>query len=162
MAELNPSFPMVFVTPIVDELRKYFNTGYVIEPRTLGSMEATDAIGVFPASWVPIENSKFIGQHEPTQSQYRIRVQNLHINADDVDGRARFSADARKIRAILYRSTTLQVAFASLQEVLLGSVERFQKYDVVRQEFLNSRQLDGFIYLCTTEVAIWTETTQGV
>lgn len=153
-------FPYTFVDIIVATLTDKM-PDHSVEGRSLGVSEGRDSIGVFPASWVPDMDAKEIGSIEPTLSRYVIRIQNLRIDADEIEGRRQFSASCRKIRAILYRDTALRVALGGLTEDILGSIERVKMYDVTKQDYLSSKNQYGeMMYLCTTEMVFVTETTK--
>jgi hypothetical protein len=156
-------FPMAFVPPIADALDRNLNgdNEYTILARPISPTDPSRSICIFPTDWAANPADKLIGGGlEPFQSEYKIAIQNSLIHGDIEVGRSMFSVDAKAIRAILYRDTDLHVALTSQVEVFMGSSERVQKFDVLRQEFMASRMNVGFMYLAKTEIVITTETTQ--
>lgn len=152
--------PMRFIPPIIDALKRGIK-GHDVVARNLGSSEGEDVIGVFPANWSPDLGSKEIGNIEPTEARYVIRIQNMRIDADEIIGRAKFNNTCRAIRAILYRDPVLRLALGGLSETIAGSTERVKKYDVTKQDYLSGRLGDGnMTYFCTTEMVVTTETTK--
>jgi hypothetical protein len=154
-------FPMRFIPPIVEALKRGIPSHEVVE-RSLGPSEGNDIIGVFPAQWVPELDTKEMGSTEPTMSRYTVRIQNLRIDADEIVGRRLFNNTSRMIRAILYRDAALRLALLGLQEVISQSTERVKIFDVTKQDYLSARNSDQqMMYLCTTEMVFVTETSLG-
>lgn len=158
-------FPQSFVDPIIERL-EYHLPDHNVVPRSLGMSEGSDSIGVFPATWRPMEETVEMGARhqgrlggEPTLNFYSVKVQNLRIDGDEEAGRAAFTITSKKIRAILYRDNELHVALRSLTDELLGVVERAKKMDVMKQDFLDSMAPMGTYFLCTTEIVFTTEST---
>jgi len=151
-------FPLQFIDAIADALDALM-VGYTVQTEPLDSTSSDKSIAVFPMSWTPEVETMLIGQREPAINHYQIRVQNLTIHGDVHDGYTQFTNDQRKIRAILYRDATLSVALAAMQEVYLGSTERFKRMHVARQMTLPARQRLAMYFLCETDVQVDTETT---
>lgn len=153
-------FPLAFIDILIETLSHHFPASQVLaEPLT--NVSPTEAIGVFPVSWTPDLDTKLMGQPsvEPVDGFYQITVQNLIVSADRPEGYSRFTSDAKKIRALLYRDMTLRVALAAMTEEFLDSIERFTTFDVTRQNFNTSRLNLGFYFLGQTDVRIKTHTT---
>ena len=152
-------FPLQFVDAIADTFDTLM-VGYLVQTEPLDAMSSDKSIAVFPMSWTPEVETMLIGQKEPTINHYQIRIQNLTIHGDIHDGYTQFTNDQRKIRAILYRDATLSVSLAAMQEVYLGSTERFKRMHVTRQTTLPGRQRLAMYFLCETDVQIDTETSR--
>jgi hypothetical protein len=154
---------MAFVPPIAVAMERNLNADgeYTIFARPISPTDPSRSICIFPTDWAANPADKLIGgSPEPYRSEYKIVIQNSLISGDPEGGRAMFSVDAKAIRAILYRDPDLHVALTSQVEVFMGSYERVQKVDVLRQEFMASRMNVGFMYLAKTEIVVTTETTQ--
>lgn len=162
MAEM---FPMGFVDLISEALDRVLNFDgevYKIIGRQIGPTDPSRTIAIWPEDWSANPEAKLIGalNREPYESLYTLKIVNLFISADMVEGRRQFSIDSKSIRAILYRDETLRLALAGLTEVFLGSVERVKKYDITNQKFLGSKTGISFSFICTTTMTITTEITK--
>lgn len=151
-------FPQKFVDEIAGSLRDLLDDHNVVT-RPLRQTDLNNSIGVYAAMWAADDSSQEIGQREPTEARYTIRVQNMVKSMVEQDGRAAFSLNAKLVRAILYRDGTLRVRLEGLQEELLGTAERVKRYKVMKQDFLTSELQGVFIFLASSEVWIDTETT---
>lgn len=152
-------FPASFITEIAKALRDLLPENCVVVERPLGESDPSFSIGVFADSWAVDENTHQIGQFEPTENRYVIRVQSMIKSIDHMDGRAAHSNLAKTIRVILYRDTTLRVRLTTATEELLSSVERVKGYGVTRQEFLSGKVGAAFMFMATTFVFVDTNTT---
>jgi hypothetical protein len=162
------SFPSSFIGPIITALQSGVPNVDVVA-RRLGANEGNDTIGVFPATWRPMEDSMEIGKFgtqrlgvEPTLNFYSVKIQNLRIDADEIAGRAAHDVTSKLIRAILYRDNTLHVTLQSLTESTLGVTERPKKMDIVKQDYLDTLTTMGMYFLTTTELVFTTESTPTV
>jgi hypothetical protein len=152
-------FPLQFVDAIADTLETLMSD-HRVQTEPLDPTSFDKYIAVFPISWTPDPETALIGLKEPSINHYQIKIQNLTIHGDLHQGYTEFTNDQRKIRAILYRDTTLSVSLAAMREVYLGSTERFMRMHVVRQTTLPGRQRLAMYFLCETDVQIDTETTR--
>jgi len=152
-------FPATFVSMIAKALDDLLPDDCVVVERPLGESDPNYAVGVYAESWATDEDTYQIGQFEPTENRYEIRVQSLVKSIDHMTGRAAHSNLAKTIRVILYRDTTLRVRLTTATEELLSSVERVKGYGVKRQEFLSGKVGAGFMFMATTHVFVDTNTT---
>ena len=156
--------PLQFVDAIAEALESLMGAGYTVQTEPLDVLSLDKYIAVFPMSWEPDGESVEIGssqnnkQGEPTINYYHLRVQNLTIHGDIQVAYTQFTNDQRKIRAILYRDTTLGVALRSMQENYLGSRESFKRMTVSRQNTLPGRQRGAMYFMCETDIIITTDT----
>lgn len=151
------TFPSNVVDEIVGALKRNLPDHNLIR-RPVKLMDMTRTIGVFALDWNPDERSQQIGQEEPTTQRYNFRVQNFVKSANEEHGLAEFALDAKLVRVVLYRDTQLRVALSSLQEELLGTVERVLKYSVQRQRFANNETRNSsFVYVAQTDFFVETE-----
>lgn len=155
------AFPMATVE-IVHERFAELMRDRVILDRRLRPSDPARSIGIFPVDWSPVRNSMEIGgpnrPPEPTLQTYQYRIQSLVKHTDEIEGRALYALDAKFVLAILYRDQDLRVRLTTVQETLLGSVERVQRFGVNSQRYLNNELSGQFIYLATTEFWVETET----
>lgn len=162
------SFPGEFVDIIHTELNKYLGDGlpdntldnpYVVVDRAVRLGDPERVIGVFASEWAPMQDSIEIGLgDEPTLQTYNIQVQ-LQIKHNDIEeANGIFIQDAHVLRTVLYRAPGLRVGFQGLSEVLLGKTERYMRYGVRRQRFLNAPVGSVTVHLATTDLWIETET----
>ncbi len=128
--------------------------------RPLRHTDPALSVGVYAFNWVPDPESAQIGQHEPALATYLYRIQLMVKHATETEARALFTTHAKIVRAILYRDPGLRVRLAALQEDLLGSRERFHRFGVRNQSFLNNELRGTWVYLATTDLWVETETVQ--
>ena len=154
---MNTDFPMNIVDTLrdglVDAMKGYEET---IVGRPLRPADANQSIGIFPVDWMPREDSYEIGGYGPTLASYTIRLQLLVKHTDEEEGRAQYAIDTKKLRAILYRDTSLRLRLSQLSEVAFDSLERVKRTGVRNQRYLNNEIQGTFLFLATTE--LWTET----
>ena len=151
-------FPDVFVQEIAKAIQLHMPDVMVV-PRPLGAEDPSMSVGVFSESWAADEDTYVIGQFEPTEATYTIRVQSMIKALNHADGRRAHSNLAKAIRVILYRDTTLQLRLRESSEELLSSIERVNKFAVTRTEFLSGRAGGSFMFMATTYIRIGTSTT---
>ena len=150
-----PGFPM----NIVDEIHAAFvrlMPDHTVIDRPLRYADPARSIGIQVAETTPLANTQQIGQLEPTVERYQLRIQNLVKHSDEILGKAWFALDAKSIKAVLYRDTTLRLRLASLTEEVLGTRETVKQWGVTRQRFLSNELRSQFVYLATTD--FWLET----
>jgi hypothetical protein len=126
--------------------------------RPLRHTDPALSLGIYAYNWVPNPESAQIGQNEPALATYLYRIQLMVKHATETEARALFTSHGKIVRAILYRDTALRVRLAALQEDLLGSRERFMRFGVRNQSFLNNELRGAFVYLATTDLWVETET----
>lgn len=151
-------FPDVFVNEIAKALQDHLPDCAVV-PRPLGAEDVSMSIGVFTQDWNADEDTYVMGQFEPVEASYVIRVQCMVKALNHSDGRRAHSNLAKAIRVILYRDTTLQLRLRESSEELLSSIERVNKFAVTRTEFLSGRAGTNFMFMATTYIRIGTSTT---
>ena len=152
-ATVNPT--AYFPARMINEIKVTLEQRMPSFPVVLRPIRATDpsqTIGVWSDNWMPVANTHIIGQPEPQEANYLIKVANVVKSADEPNGRALFSLHAKMIRAILYRDADLRVRLNGLEELMLGSVERVQRYNVGRQNYVYTGTAASFVYLCVTDV----------
>lgn len=126
--------------------------------RPLRHTDPALSLGVYAHNWVPNQDGALIGQNEPAMATYLYRIQLMIKHATETEARALFTSHGKMVRVILYRDTALGVRLAGLQEDLLGSRERFMRFGVRNQSFLNNELRGTFVYLATTDLWVETET----
>lgn len=155
---------MGFPENIIDVLFDRFEAtmpDHHVARRPLRYTDPARSVGVFVVNWQPDEeDSSLIGQAEPALSRYFIRIQNMIQAAGEEEGRALYAADAKIVRAMLYRDPTLRVRLTELTETVFGTIERLQRFGVRTQSFLNNELQGQFVYLATTDLWIETEITE--
>lgn len=153
-------YPAVFVKLIAESMERNLPEceGLVVQ-RPVAAEDASMTLGVFPATWTTDTETYQLGQFEPTQNEYVIRIQSMVKASDDAVGRALFSNLAKMIRVILVRDPELRVRLLQSSESLLSSVERVDGYAVTRQDYLDGRVGMAFMFLATTTVTVRTHTT---
>ena len=158
---VNPAagFPFVFVDAIIDTLKSWMPSHQIV-PRGLRVTDSAQSIGVFPATWAEIPNTKEMGHIEGVENRYTLKIQVMRKSMDEAMGRAQFANDSKLVRVILYRDPTLQVRLGGLQEVLLGSSEMVQRFGVMRQQFETSELAGSFTFLSITDYIIDTSITR--
>jgi hypothetical protein len=156
-----------FPANLTEELKTIFTTHLagvdddpkaVILERPLRHTDGNVAVGIYAMDWRPEQDSHLIGQDEPSIATYLLRVQVMIKHAEEQEGRRLFTTRSKIVRAILYRDPALRVAFQALQEDLLGTRERFMRFGVRNQSFLNNELRGTWVYLATTDLWVQTET----
>lgn len=149
-------FPSNVVDEIVVTFRQHLLNHEIID-RPLRLPDPARCVGVYAVDMAPDQqNAALIGQSEPVVNRYNFRIQNMVKATNEPEARALFTLDSKSIRVILYRDNQLLVRLKSLTEELLGTRERFQRFGVSRQRFLNNELKGHFVYLAQTD--IWVET----
>ena len=151
-------FPDVFVQLIAQSIHENL-PDLVVVPRPLGAEDPSMSVGVFAETWVADEDTYVIGQFEPQEASYTLRVQAMVKSLAHADGRRAHSNLAKAIRVILYRDTTLQLRLRESSEELLSSIERVNRFAVTRTEFLSGRAGASFMFMATTYIRIGTSIT---
>ena len=128
-----------------------------VAERPLRQVDPNASIGIYCASWSPVEDSQQMGQEEHALARYIVRVQNMTKAMDEAEGRAQFTLEGKMVRAILYRDPGLRVRLGGLQEELMGTVERVQRYGVMKQDFITSELQGVYVFLASTELFVETE-----
>ena len=129
-------------------------------PRQLKPEDPDPCIGVFPALWVPQQESLEMGRDprfEPTLNTYGIVVQAMNKDSDKDVALARHSTIARMVRNALYRSDPLRVLLSSLVASDGTTEERFRKMTLTSQRFLSNEIRGTFVFLSVLELSIETE-----
>lgn len=127
--------------------------------RPLRSSDPNQSVGVFPAMWVPNENSQEIGRTnpgEPTIQTYHVTIQAFVKDGDEVTGLERHSALSYMVRSMLYRDPMLRVGFPALAFTYQGVTERVRLWGVRGQRFISNEVTGSWLYLSTLDV--WAET----
>ncbi len=129
-------------------------------PRQLRPTDPNPCIGVFPALWIPVQESLEMGHHpvgEPTFQRYTISVQALNKDADKDIALARHSTIATLVRRTLYRSDPLRVMLRSLTANDGGVQESFRKLTIGTQRFLSNDVNGQFVFLSVLDLTLETE-----
>ncbi len=136
-----------------------------IVQRALRDSDGQQAIGVFPMTWTPDENSfempampSQFAAGEPTLQRYIIGIQGMVLDSDEQRGIAIHSVLAKRIRALLYRDNPLAVGLSTLSVQMYGSTERIQRRGILTQRFLNNEVGNVFMFLSSCEYYLETET----
>ena len=157
MSDLN-IYPMNVVDEVAVSLEEYLDDEVVILKRPLRPSDPYRSVGIFPTTNDVVAGSLEIGGNgEPTLQQYMYRIQNLCRHADEVLGRRQYAVDTKIIKTILYRDPALRLRLAALNDVSLGFQERFQKFTVGTQRYINNELNGQFMYLSVTEFSVETE-----
>lgn len=114
-------------------------------------------IGLRAGEWTPIVSTHEIGSDEPTVNVYHYEAELLIKTPDEPMGRQLYTEGAKKLRAVLYRDSDLRLRLAELRDDFMGSTERFQKLNVVGQQFLKNDIRGDWFFIATTRFTIETE-----
>jgi len=126
----------------------------VVLRRPLRPTDPNGALGVFALSWNPEEYQ--IGQFDPATTRYMLNIQSFVKHGNDEEGVVLHSRLAKRVRVMLYRDQQLRVGLGTLSVTEGGVTERFQRWGVVTQRYLNNEMEGTFLYLAVTEM--WVET----
>lgn len=160
-------FPNNVVEIMVPRLRT-LDSDVPILKRPLRDGDGTQAIGVFPSTWLPDETSyemnggvTLLGQpraaNEASLSTYTIIVQSFVTDTDEQQGIGVHNVLAKLIRTLLARDPVLAVGLDALSSTMLGSTERIQRRRVGIQRYLDN-EIDGvFMYSSWLEYYVETE-----
>lgn len=156
-------FPYNVLDVIKTVLPVYFSIDDPSEPyhivdRPLRFNDPKFGIGLFVTDWAPVAGHIESGQIEPVVNRYLYRAQIMVKATSESEGRTRSGQDAAALRAILYRDDQLQLGLRSLSSDVLGYHERFQRFEVMNQRFLNTELSGSFVFLSTTNFYVETET----
>ena len=155
-----PTDLTVFPTNIIDAVQTAISgtmTDYLTIDRPVRYTDPHQTASVYATDWNPGTEME-IGGIEPTINRYLVTIQLFLKIADERQGRRQIALDSKILRTVLYRDPTLGVAFATMSETLLGSVERFQRRGVQSQRFLNNEMRGAFVFLSTSVLWVETET----
>lgn len=150
---------MNVVDRVAESVDTYLDTEVVILKRPLRSNDPFRCVGIFPLLNDVIAGSQEIGQREPTVERYSYRLQYLCKHVSEEEGRALYAVDTKIIKTILYRDPALWEALTQLSDEMLGYRERFQKFVVGSQRYLNNELNSQFMFLSVTEFYVETEVT---
>lgn len=130
--------------------------------RATRATDPNQTVGVFAQNWTPDEQShEMLGQdhaHMPTLSTYRVTVQALVRDIDEVRGLATHATMSRAIRSMLYNDAPLRVALGSLASSDSGTTERSRRWGVANQRFFVNEIAGDWLYLSILEFWLETET----
>lgn len=132
-----------------------------VRQRPIRDIDPGSFISVYPGAWNPDEDSIEIsgdGIAEPTISRYRITVETLVVDADQVRGNRRSSVLNMLVRHKLFRDPVLLVALPQLRVDLNGSSEVFRRRGIQAQQYMNNGNDATFVYLSVLDVWFETET----
>lgn len=153
-------FPMNCVDEIRASFVQYLDPEVAVIRRPVRITDPNRSVGIFPVNQEPVESSQQIGQMEPVLSQYLLRVQLLVKHADEEAGRRLYAVDTTSLKVILYRDPGLRMRLAALSHTIMGTTERFKKFTVRSQRFLNNELGTQFVYLSVTDLVVETELAQ--
>jgi hypothetical protein len=149
-------FPYNIIDVMVDHLERNITELDLLVRRPLRFTDPPRCMGIFPFDWSPQPDSMEISAREPVLGRYGIRIQNLVQTGDEDEGREMVTLDATIARTVLYRGTELGVDLAGLSEIVLDHGERFQRFGVRNQQFMNNELRGQFVFLATMD--LWVET----
>lgn len=153
-------FPMNVVDEIVVSFTTYLlpvSPGIEIALRPLRTMDPNHAVGIFPVIQTPVEGSEEFGASEPTLNDYNLRIQLMVKHVDEEMGRRMYAVDTTAIKGILHRDAALRGRLGALEHTFMGVRERFQKFKVGSQRFLNNDLGTQHVFLSVTDVNVQTE-----
>lgn len=126
--------------------------------RPIRSTDYTQTLSVFPALWVPDENSFEMagGRSEPTIQRYTVAIEALVVDMDEERGLATHALLSSLARLMLYRNTALRVGLPLLEVDLSGYREKLARWGISQQRFANNLIEKDFVFLSTVD--FWFET----
>lgn len=148
---------------ILSERFKLIDQDLYVVKRPLRTTDPEQSIGIMASLWNPEDDSYEIkgaplGRSEPTLQMYIITIQAFIKDMEEERGASTHSLLSKMLRTMLYRDEGIRVGFTALSSSMMDSVERLQRWRVLRQRF-NSNELSGdWLYLSTLELMIETET----
>jgi hypothetical protein len=122
--------------------------------RPLRTTDPHKSVGIYAEDWLPQDFN--IGLAGPAIAQYLFSIMVMCKNTNEEEGLAEHADLSKKVRSMLYRSQSLQVRLAQLQETSSGVLERAARWGVRRQRFMSGEISGQFIYLSVIE--FWLET----
>lgn len=156
MSTLTTGFPENIVDMLAVQLND-IEDGSVVK-RACRPTDASRTVGIYAASWNPLEDSYEMGREDPTLNRYNIVVQNFVKSGEEAVGRRDHARISTIIRRRLQFDASLVTAVRSLTETTSEFIERVKKYRVARQIFSIGPVDNTFYYLASTDVWIETET----
>lgn len=126
--------------------------------RPLKAVDPKISMSIYSVDWIPA--GAMIGQSDPATATYTFRSQTMVKHSNEEEGRALHTQLSKIARIMLYRDPSLVATLRGLSESSMGSIERFQKYGVRTQRFLNNELQGNFVFLATIEWWLETEITQ--
>lgn len=159
---INPSetgsFPGIFVFSIGEAL-KGIDTDIVLLKRPLRPSDPNYSIGVYGASWQPVENSIEMGHVAPGESslsRYQVGIQTLVKDGDSERALGVSNMLSKHVRTVLYRNQPLRVALGQLSVQDQTSVERLRRWGIANQRFL-ANDIEG-TFVTISVMDLWIET----
>lgn len=151
-------YPFNIIGEIERSLKDNLAGGHTFIKRALRITDPARSASTFALTWQPMNDSQQIGQMEPALNRYELRIQTLVKHANEEEGIALSSLDAKSVRVILYRDPNLKIRLLALSEELMSSRETVKRYGVRRQNLLNTDIKGVFCFLTTTEIWVESET----
>lgn len=159
MIQADPAvFPNNIVKLLADRVPS-LDADLAVFRRPLRSADPSQAVGIFPSTWMPTEGSQEIGRinpGEPTLQTYNVAIQAFVKDGDEIKGLMRHSALSYMVRTMLYRDAAIRVGFPALSYTSGGVTERVRLWGVRSQRFISNEVTGSWLYLSTLEV--WAET----
>lgn len=150
------------IVSLVSARANLLTTGLSVVRRAVRATDSNQTIGVFAQNWTPNEQSKeFLGQDRaglPTLSTYRVTIQALVRDTDEIRGLNVHAAMSRALRVMLYMDAPLRVALSSLSSTVLDTTENSRRWGVGNQRFFTNEISGDWLYLSILEFWLETET----
>jgi hypothetical protein len=124
--------------------------------RPLRPTDPTQAVGVFPLTFVPNEPSIEFTSLQPTLNRYQIVIQTLVKEFDEEAGINIHSILSARLRSMFYRDAPLHVGLTALSVTMNNGLERMQRRGITTQRFLSTEIQRVFQY--TSWIEFWLET----
>ena len=154
----NTSWPENVLDAIEPSLASYM-PDFVVVRRSLRPQDPALTISLRAGGWMPDQSSIEIHSTEPTSNTYSFELELLVKHADEAEGRALYTVNAKLARAVLYRDAALLVRLRALSEDLLGSRESFLRMRIESQKYINNTMNKAWFFVATTRFRVDTETT---
>lgn len=130
--------------------------GLRIVKRPIHPTDATETVSIVAGTWTPEDESRELGQREPTLQRYAITVEAMVKDMDQERGIATHSLLSTHVRHMLYRDPALVGALPELSVTLRGYTEHLKDWGVRQQRFLNNKFNGEFYFL--SAVDLWFRT----
>lgn len=125
--------------------------------RPLRQTDPDVSIGVVATGWSPTETE--IGSPRgPTVSTYTYAVQSMVKHADAVLGLAAHAVLSKRVRRMLDNVTSASLSLGQLMVTDTTSIERTQRFQITRQQFLSNEISNSFVFIAALEFFLETET----
>jgi hypothetical protein len=153
----------VFPNNIIEMIR--VRVSVAIDPdmtvilRPLRHTDPNQSLGIYASTWNGDEDSHEMAPtmvNIPTLQNYRVFVQSLVKDGDEVRALNVHGVVAKKIREMLYLDQTLQVAFSQLVDASGGKTEKAMLWGLQAQRYMSNEISGSFIQSSISE--FWLQT----